>query len=130
MKELKRYDTQKSYLIYLTKYGNPPSSESLNGDETEIGKEDIKRISFKNHIVSWLTECLKHPNTQRAIPVREFILQLLSNIKKITNQLDDEREMEMENLLNKHPEYIRALFYGRGAINKLIKKRLMRFLIR
>ena len=126
MKELKRYDTQKSYLIYLTKYGNPPSSESLNGDETKIGKEDIKRISFKNHIVSWLTECLKHPNTQRAIPVREFILQLLSNIKKFTNQLDDEREMEMEieNLLNEHPEYIRALFNGRVAIDNLIKEKV------
>ena len=126
MKELKRYDEKKSYLIYLTKYGNPPSSESLKGDETKIGKEDIKRISFKNHIVSWLTECLKHPNTQRAIPVREFILQLLSNIKKFTNQLDDEREMEMEieNLLNKHPEYIRALFYGRDAIDKLTKKKV------
>jgi len=124
MKGLKWYDKKKSYLIYLTKYGNPPSSESLNGDETKIGKEDIKRISFKNHIVSWLTECLKHPNTQRAIPVREFILQLLSNIKKFTNQLDDEREMEIENLLNKHPEYIRAFFYGRDAIDKLIKKKV------
>ena len=126
MKELKRYNKKKSYLIYLTKYGNPPSSESLNGDETKIGKEDIKRISFKNHIVSWLTECLKHPNTQRAIPVREFILQLLSNIKKFTNQLDDEREMEMEieNLLNEHPEYIRALFYGRDAIDNLIKEKV------
>jgi len=126
MKGLKWYDKKKSYLIYLTKYGNPPSSDSLNGDETKIGKEDIKRISFKNHIVSWLTECLKHPNTQRAIPVREFILQLLSNIKKFTNQLDDEREMEMEieNLLNKHPEYIRALFRGRDAIDELIKNKV------
>ena len=55
-------------LIYLTLDGEPPSKKSLAGQKP-LDPDSVICISYENHIVEWLEDCLKE--VVRVAPVRE-----------------------------------------------------------
>lgn len=87
---------RQSKLIYLTKYGDAPSSESSG----KLLQENIQCISFKEDILDWLELCLQQPETIKMAPIREVLLQLIDVIRTFTNQLGDETQMEIQQLIS------------------------------
>ena len=84
-RQLERYESfcksrRKEYLIYyLTPFGNEPSEQS-------IGKMDtakLRRISFRNEILSWLEKCLIH--TETGGYKHSYIKQYIGTVRRITN---------------------------------------------
>lgn len=100
------------YLLYLTKLGNEASPESLGN----LKKENVQNISFKDDIVKWLNSCLNHTS---CTPIKEIISQLKSSIKIFTNQLGDERELEIMNLLKENQDYLRIAASLSAEVKKL-----------
>lgn len=88
----------KAKVYYLTLDGHLPSKESvkdleaINGKEDENNKNDnivigykgIVCISFRKHILDWLSECLKCDCAIRIDNIRNMILQLDENIRELT----------------------------------------------
>ena len=88
----------KAKVYYLTLDGHLPSKESvkdleaINGKEDENNKNDnivigykgIECISFRKHILDWLSECLKCDCAIRIDNIRNMILQLQENIRELT----------------------------------------------
>ncbi|MBK5261713.1 MAG: PD-(D/E)XK nuclease family protein [Peptostreptococcaceae bacterium] len=87
---------EKSKLYYLTPYGDNPSEYSTKGTVSSTeGYEGIECISFANDIIEWLDACLRQKETIKLAPIREIILQLSTVIRGFTNQMEDEKEMEV-----------------------------------
>lgn len=103
-----------SKLYYLTLYGTPPSKESAASDggqsltPTRDGYAEVVNISFKEHILAWLIKCLEHGETNSIAPIRESIAQLISVIRKLTNQLEGEKKMEMMGAISRSSETMRV----------------------
>ena len=97
-----------SPLYYLTLDGSFPSPESngnlpvkhddFSGEIVHI--ENLDCISFSLHIINWLKKCLQHPKTIELAPIREIFQQLIQNIQTLTNQQEEDEEMEFRNLLS------------------------------
>ena len=80
----------------MTLFGNSPSAESTNG----LIKEDsnfkgITNISFKTEILNWLKNCLENINTIRLAPIREIFLQLIYSISEMTNEIKEDKELDI-----------------------------------
>lgn len=90
-------------LFYLTLFGYEPSDDS-KGNLTD---DDIVLLSFDAHILAWLEKCLALPDTIRKTPIREILIQFISAIRKITNNLEDKPKMELIKLLSESPQQMR-----------------------
>ena len=93
------------YLLYLTKFGSKPSENSLG----YLAESSVILISFEKDIMRWLNACLMHQRTIEMASVLEILKQLISTIKKISNQLEDDEEMEIETLLKSNHEYFKSM---------------------
>lgn len=90
-------------LYYLTRFGDLPSEYSTLGVVNTITP-----ISFETDILKWLDTCLTEKDTIKIAPIREIILQLVSTIRSFTNKMEDEKVMEIKNLIMKSPEHMRS----------------------
>lgn len=71
-----------SPLYYLTLDGHEPSPES-RGSLTD---EQIKCISFREHILCWLDKCLNDSEVKSILPVSSVLKQLREAIVRLTSQ--------------------------------------------
>lgn len=84
-RQLERYESfcksrRKEYLIYyLTPLGNKPSEQSVGKMDTD----KLRRISFRNEILSWLEKCLIH--TETGGYKYSYIKQYIGTVRRITN---------------------------------------------
>lgn len=124
--QLKRYDKfskekfgEGNYTIYyLTLDEHDASDDSGKGVE-------YKRISYKEHILRWIEECIKESATTPLI--RETLIQYCNHIKQLTNQ--DMDTMNKEALIKsmiENPDAIAAIFsvqedYKKFAFDKFVK---------
>lgn len=92
-----------SNIYYLTRFGDGPSDYSLGG----LSEKNITLISFERDILEWLDICLREKETITIAPIREVILQLAAMIRKFTDKMEDEKEMEIKSLLMKSPDNMR-----------------------
>jgi len=69
-----------------------PSDYSANG----LTDKQVTAISFSDDILNWLEKCLEQKETIKIAPIREVILQYMSAIRSFTNQMEDEKEMEIK----------------------------------
>ena len=94
-----------SKVYYLTRFGDSPSKNST-GELTYVEGNylEIINISFSNHILNWLNKCLGQKETIVIAPIREIMLQFSSVIHKFTNQIEDDKEMEIKKVLMASPE--------------------------
>ena len=72
---------QNARVIYLTKNGDAPSSESKGN----LNEDKIICISFKNNIIDWLSYCL-YGNGQLPDTIRITIEQMIITLSKITGK--------------------------------------------
>lgn len=100
---------QNSNLFYLTLFGTPPSDYSAHGlTKEDEGYKEVTQISFENDILIWLEKCLEDQNTIKIAPVREVLLQLISVIRGLTNQMEENQEMEIVKMLSSKEENMKS----------------------
>jgi len=82
-------------LVYLTLDGKEPSFQSYLGNEQgtiedgaeyQIKLNDIKQVSYSEHILNWLTSCSKVDEINN--PVKSIIEQYINNIKELTYKME------------------------------------------
>ena len=94
-------------LIYLTPCGEPPKEKSLAGQKP-LDPDSVICISYKNHVVEWLEDCLKE--VVRVAPVRETLFQYQMQVRKLTGQpINKELTMEIRDILIREYDLITEL---------------------
>jgi len=89
-------------LIYLTLDDREPSEESLG----DLSKDKVQCITYREHIIPWLEECIKLETVLRIAPIREILLQYRDLLKDLTGQPKNTNTvMELSNLLTKNHNY-------------------------
>lgn len=84
-----------SSIIYLTPYGSEPSESSKGHLENN---KDFICISYEQHIVNWIENCIKEMAKKPII--RETLNQYLHLVKQITNQTTNNKmEKELTDLI-------------------------------
>lgn len=118
-----------SKVYYLTLFGNQPSEQSIKGlSLNEDGScNEISCVSFNVDILEWLDQCLKQLPTIKINSIREIILQFMSTIRKLTNQMEDNEEMEVKELIMKSPENMRSAIAIESSINEVKRDFLEHF---
>ncbi len=122
-------------VYYLTLDGRVPSINSA-GDLKEIiergsiiGYEGIRQISFSYDILNWLKKCVALPETNKLVPVREILRQFIDTVKKKTEQLESEEQMEIEKIILSSSKNILAAVEIERTM-KLLKAKIMEDLFR
>lgn len=115
--QLRRYEqycleNKKDYKIfYLTLDGHKPSEQSIEGFENE---NKLECISFKEHILPWLEDCLKLVKDEEI--KASFILQYTSTLKNLI----EEDKYKMAGLIEKTEDAKTiALLYEKALIPKM-----------
>ena len=75
-------------VLYLTINGKNPNNANAN---------EYINISFETDILKWLNKCLKNSDTEKTVPIREILKQLIEAIKSICGKSEDEN---MKNAIN------------------------------
>lgn len=94
-----KYNLDKSQLYYLTLQGLQPSADSLN----ELKIDNVKIISYKEHIIQWLENCLHvvdledKTNTEM---LHQSLKQYILIVKQITNQMSNELQPKLLELIS------------------------------
>lgn len=113
--QIERYvnhNKEKNAVYYLTRNGNSASDGSKGGFEE--GREYFC-ISYRSTMVQWLEKCLKESAEQPLL--RESIKQYIILIKKITNQLTDNKmEEEIEALIGNNYRSAKVLADNIGKV--------------
>lgn len=94
-----------SPIYYLTLDGHEPSCNSMDSLKKV---EQLVFISFEKHILQWLGECLKDKETIKLSPIREILLQFEIVIRDLTGQMEEDKGMEIKELLSKSSENMKS----------------------
>lgn len=118
-----------SKVYYLTPYGDNPSEYSAKGLTKSVsGYDEVATISFSEDILNWLEKCVRQKETLKIAPIREVILQLIAVIRGFTNQVEDEKEVEIIDLLMKSSDNMRSALEIQSSLDaaktSMIKKLL------
>lgn len=107
-------------LLYLTLDGKKAASH---------GGADYLRISYQEHILTWLEKCLQA--SYRFIPINQVLLQYREVVRGLTGQTADQARMnQLTDFVIQHPELLRqrqvinqALDGARGVfLDRLVKR--------
>ena len=100
-KKEKGLQNEQIKLIYLT------PDDGIEPGEISLSREDCQRyldikllilMSYKNHILKWLENCLKE--VAKIAPIREVLFQYQALVKKLTGQpMNKELTMEISDIL-------------------------------
>ncbi len=124
-KQLWRYNQKypDSHIIYLTLDGKEPSKESLG----ELKKERIIRISYKDQILKWLTECQKISTNFPLL--RETLTQYINLIKILTRQtINTKMNKEIVDVIIANGNNVQSAFVISTGIVEAKKKLMHIFL--
>ena len=118
------------------KYRNGYSIYYLTLDGCEASENSAKnvdyiRISYKEHIISWIDSCIKESSTTPLI--RETLVQYRNHLKQLTNQdMETKNKEELIKAMVNNSQAIAALFnvqedYKRYAFDNYVKPTLVKF---
>jgi hypothetical protein len=120
-----------SNLFYLTLSGHVPSSASaaglnpIYGDKNEIiGYKEVTQISFDNEMLNWLNYCLEQQATIKISPIREIIMQFIAVIRRLTNHMEEGKEMEIIETLLSSSDNLKSALDIENAL-PMIKTKVM-----
>lgn len=120
--EAKRHcaDENHAKIVYLTTYGIKPDPESASGKEI--------CISFEKDIHDWHEECLSCSENGFFVAVHENAIQLLKRKDRFTNQMKEDKKMELAELITKSPENFKTAFELRDALPSAVEAMRKKFL--
>lgn len=93
---------------YVTKFGHMPC----------YARTKVVTVSFEKDIVRFVKQAICHYETIKRPPLREVLLQFLQMLRRMTNQLGDEQQLELKQTLSSSPEMIKSAF----AIEKTMQQ--------
>ena len=100
-------------VLYLTKYGTPPSDNSKGDKEENV---NYLNISYREHITKWIEKCIAIAKNKPF--VLSILKQYLHLIKEITNQNMEQTEIDkLYKIAAKYPEAAIALFWNADCIS-------------
>ncbi len=95
-----KFNEEDIAVIYLTLDGAEPNDYTLG----ELSEDKVLCVSYSQHIIKWLDECMKE--TVRIAHIRETIFQYQALLKKLTSQtMNREFIMETNELFRKDNNY-------------------------
>lgn len=104
-----RFSDSQIKLIYLTLDGSLPDEKSLkavNGQGNDLSIDDVILISYREHIIKWLEECMKLKEIQRIAPIREILFQYRDLLNELTGQPTNTRySMGLKDILVRDENY-------------------------
>lgn len=103
---------ENSAIYYLTRFGDDPSAYSTNGGIKIIN------ISFEYDILSWLEKDVLRSYTLKLAPIREIIFQFIDVIRKFTNNVEREQDMEIIDMLLSSSDNMKAAISIKDNIDK------------
>ena len=108
-----------SPIVYLTPFGSEPSESSKGHLENN---KDFICISYEQHIVNWIENCIKEMANKPII--RETLNQYLHLVKQITNQTTNNKmEKELEQLIIKNKDAVKTLLDAHNSLeNEVVNK--------
>ena len=110
------YDNN-ALLLYLTLYGENPSSESTG----DLDEKQYHVISYQIDIINWLEKCKKESTSLPII--RETIVQYINLIRYLTNQtVKDAMSEEIKELILDQPDYIEAIYKCHQVLELIINE--------
>ena len=120
--EAKRHcaDENHAKIVYLTTDGRKPAPKSASDKEIHI--------SFEKDIHEWLEECLSYPEIEYAVSVREVMRQLLKTTQRFTNQIKEDKKMELAELITKSHENFRSALELKNALPSAVENMRKKFL--
>ena len=124
-KQLRRYEkycleNKKNYkILYLTLDGHKPSNQSIEGFEN---KNNLKCISFKEHILPWLKECLNLVKDEKN--KSSFILQYIAVIENLI----EEEKYRMADLIKGSKDAKAIIFLYEKILKDKMQEILKKFL--
>ena len=80
-------------VVYLTLHADEPSKESLG----ELLPDDVNCISYEEHVVGWLDDCIRV--VARVPHIREILAHYQALLRKLTGTSTGELNMELMELL-------------------------------
>ncbi|WP_026452385.1 PD-(D/E)XK nuclease family protein [Aequorivita capsosiphonis] len=126
-----KYNETKTILVYLNLYGNEPTKYSYH----TLKLETIQKISYKEDIISWLTESreLLKKDSILSLSLKQYILLL----KKLTKTMDKTREKELtSSILNNyeaaqyvHSNFDKLIYNVRESFRQAVIRNLQNVLI-
>lgn len=98
-------------IVYLSPDGHEPSVGSVGADR----KVNYICLSYRNHILSWLNQCIASAN----VPVGETIKQYRNIIKSLTNQTTNmENKQEIINIARNNAQETALILQNIEAIQQ------------
>lgn len=101
------YSDEEIEIVYLTLNGDDPSEESIKG-LSDIRKDKINIISYKNEIINWIEKCIK--KTVQIPIIRETLVQYENLLKKLTGREEKNMNEELKEIILSKPEYLEAIY--------------------
>lgn len=108
------YNFSKDNILYLTLFGNEPSSESCGN--LEINK-DFKLLSYKEDIINWLEKCKKEAVNLPLL--REGITHYINLIKFLTGKSNNKiMENQIRDFIASTPENIKSAITASNSLEQ------------
>lgn len=96
---------KKTIVYYLTLDKHEPSEESKG--KLKVDK-NLFLISFADEIIKWLSSCLAAPEINKAVRVREIVIQLLNTIRELTGKMENNELNEIVREIGKSSSSYKA----------------------
>ena len=112
--------SKKSKLYYLTLYGDPPSDNSYKyeverndkenyDDECYRKIEEIKNkiscISFREHIIIWIEDCIKDINIIDKKQIVDNLIQFLNVVRGLCNMGDNDLNIDLKRVFKEPKDF-------------------------
>ena len=97
------YKSEEIELVYLTLAGAEPSEDSIKGLPAAV-RENMRIISYKDDIITWIEDCIKE--VAQVPIIRETLVQYESLLKKITVKGEKTMTEEMKNMILSNKDYL------------------------
>ncbi len=91
-------------IYYLTLDGHAPTEDSINN----LDESHIKCLSFSEHIIKWIQNCINLDEIITIAPVREVLFQFLNVIMDLTGKQEGKLEMQIKEQIETSYENIIA----------------------
>lgn len=98
------YSKDEITIVYLTLAGDTPSNYSLGC----IQDEEVIKLSYKEHIISWIEKCIKEVAVVPSL--RETLIQYKKLLEKLTGKGEKKMIDELKEMILSKEKYLSAAY--------------------
>ena len=118
------YKSEEIELVYLTLAGAESSEDSIKGLPAAV-RENMRIISYKDDIITWIEDCIKE--VAQVPIIRETLVQYESLLKKITGKGERIMTEEMKNMILSNKDYLDMVYKLTDVLVKIKQELQLKF---